>query len=121
MLATREKIAAGKLGQASKLIEAQAYEKALKALDALAREFPKTQAGAEAVKKAKQIRSDSGIMDALTRKKNLKKCRSWFQLAENLRKNGMTEKALALYRKVAKLLPDTDLGKKAANRIRELE
>jgi predicted TPR repeat methyltransferase len=69
----------------------------------------------------KQIRSDSGIMGALTRKKNLKKCRSWFQLAENLRKNGMTEKALALYRKVAKLVPDTDLGKKAANRIRELE
>jgi predicted esterase len=115
-----EKKAGERLAAAETLLAKKVYERALLALEGLARDLPDTEAGRQALEKARALRANEKIMGEIRRGKNLKKCKSWYALAENFRKNGLRAEALKYYRKIAALLPDSDVGKKAQQRIREL-
>ncbi len=118
--AAAEAAAAESLAKAAALQEAGKHAEALKAFDDAAKKFPSTKAGLEAKSRADAMRADKTLMASLDLEKNLKKANSWFQLAENLRKNGKREDALKYYKMIADLVPDTDLGKKAEDKLREL-
>jgi tetratricopeptide (TPR) repeat protein len=116
-----EKEAGEALEKALRLVEEKAYGKALKALDVLAGKFGETEAGAEAVRRAEALRADPAVMGAVEGKKNRAQCKRWYQLGENYRKNGAKDLALTYYEKIVKLMPDSDLGRKAQRRINELK
>ncbi len=116
-----ENAASESLAKAAALLASGKAAEALKAFDEVARKHPSTAAGKDAADRAAKMRADKGLMAGLDLEKNLKSAKGWYQMAENLRKNGKRDEALKYYRKIVDLVPDTDIGKAARDRISELK
>jgi hypothetical protein len=93
----------------------------LAAFEAVVEKYAGTNAAKIAAEKAKALRDDEEIMGKLAEGEKRKKCKRLWQMAENYRKNGAKEMALTKYREIVKLLPESELGRKAAKRIKELQ
>jgi len=105
--------AAQALAEYEKGEEKRALAERLTALEALAKNFPGTEAGRTADERAAAMRADPEVMRQIRVEAAERDCKGWLSMARNYIQAGMPEKAKPYLDKVLQQYPDTPYAEEA--------
>jgi len=110
-------MAASLLAKARQDAEQAKYPAAMEALDTLLKRYGDAEAAAEAKKLRERLEADPEIAGQVRDAKAKAEAERYLSLGDSFRRNGMLQKALAEYEKVAAKFPDTTYARTARERI----
>jgi TolA-binding protein len=113
-------IAAKLLRAAEEAMDRRQYATASEAVDSLLERYPASEHATAAKAVRTKLDSSPEIARVLNEQRVAPEARRLLRTAEGYARNRMTEKALAMYEKVATQFPDTSFAETARKRIREL-
>jgi hypothetical protein len=82
--------------------------------------FADCSSGDEAAARIKEMEADPALMKTIKAEEKKLEAKKTFEMAENLEKNGLIDKALIYYQKLLDEFPDSYYAKKAREKIEEL-